>query len=539
MTNLTIADPGLDAPLAVDRYIRTTPLAARPELDLRPIVDDEAGPAAARLAAYVARVDADLIAIGVDPTEPDPYEDLRDSTVRARYEPPPWEAAMPTPTLVVVADLPEADDLEPDDPEPAGRPVITDSASDLAGCVAALGRQYRANERHGYRLELAAADADADDPATRWRPLEDRAEASIFDRIEARWAFLTTRGLRPARFTLARRRDCLNVLASWRSADPVRVWLDWCAAKYPDPPAQLNALLEVCFDVAAGQDADLIAWASAHVPLALAERTYRPGAEQHEHVVIVGPQGCGKTAYLRGLLPPADRDRWFSSGLSLAENAQRRVEATLGKAIVEGAELAAPRGAELAAIKNYLTTASDFMRLAYGRHPEDIPRRHVTVFTTNDERSLPNDLTGNRRFVPVTLTGGHRPDIDRYLDSERERLISEAVHRVRDGEEIRLPDRLAASAATAAEAHRNRDDSAEDLLPELCQRVAIDHNGATAVNTTRLARAAAADGLSRSPRYWGHLLERDGWHNIGEVRHPTEGKLRLWIGPSRQDPRPA
>ena len=433
----------------------------------------------------------------------------------------------PEPEPVTVVDLPL-----PEPQPPAGRPVIADDAASLAGCIAALGLQYRANERHGWRLELADAGADADDPATPWEQLTDRAEADLFARVERRWAFHSTRGLRPARYSIPRRRDCLLVLAGKRSADPVRVWLDWCARRHPNPPPQLGDLLALCFDVADGQDPDLLAWASAHVPLALVERTYRPGAEQHEHVVLVGPQGVGKTAFLRGLLPPQHRDAWFSNTLDLGDSPQRRIEATLGKAIVEGAELAAPRGAELAKVKNYLTTASDFMRLAYGRHPEDIPRRHVVAFTTNDERSLPNDLTGNRRFVPVTIASGDRQALDRYLDAERERLFAEAVHRWREGEQPRLPDTLKTTAATAAEAHRNRDDTAEDMLPQLCEQVGIDHDGALAVNTTRLAAAAKAEGLARSPRYWGQLLERDGWANIGEVRHPTEGKLRLWINPN-------
>ena len=62
----------------------TAQTIADPELDLRPITDTIAGPAAARQAARDREIAADLAWLDFDPTEPDPTEDPRDSTVRSR-----------------------------------------------------------------------------------------------------------------------------------------------------------------------------------------------------------------------------------------------------------------------------------------------------------------------------------------------------------------------------------------------------------------------------------------------------------------------
>ena len=96
---------GLDRPFVI---LGNTTTARLEPLDLTPVVDDEAPRAAARAAEYDRQLAEDLAALGVDPTEPDPDADPRDSAERARYEPPPWGTAVSLPTLCVVPE-PEPD----------------------------------------------------------------------------------------------------------------------------------------------------------------------------------------------------------------------------------------------------------------------------------------------------------------------------------------------------------------------------------------------------------------------------------------------
>ena len=86
-------ESGHDRPFVI--LGNTTTERAAP-LNLTPIVDAEAPRAAARRAARDQEIAADLAALDFDPSEPDPFDDERDSHVRARYEPaatgPQWWA---------------------------------------------------------------------------------------------------------------------------------------------------------------------------------------------------------------------------------------------------------------------------------------------------------------------------------------------------------------------------------------------------------------------------------------------------------------
>ena len=71
--------------------------------------------------------------------------------------------------------------------------------------------------------------------------------------------------------------------------------------------------------------------------------------------------------------------------------------------------------------------------------------------------SLPNDPSGNRRFVPITLNAATQA-VEDYLAEHRDQLWAEAIWSVTvQGSLHGLPRTLMPHAAVAAEAHRNRD----------------------------------------------------------------------------------
>ena len=76
---------------------------------------------------------------------------------------------------------------------------------------------------------------------------------------------------------------------------------------------------------------------------------------------------------------------------------------------------------------------------------------------------LPNDPTGNRRFVPITLNAATQA-VEGYLARHRDQLWAEALARHSAGVTPRLPRTLMPHAAVAAETHRNRDIMIEDAL---------------------------------------------------------------------------
>ena len=187
-------------------------------------------------------------------------------------------------------------------------------------------------------------------------------------------------------------------------------------------------------------------------------------------------------------LPP-DHSEWFSDGLHLADDPKVRAETLQGRVIVEAAEMAGTTRAELESLKSFLSRTDDgTVRLAYRRNPEPLPRRCLLVGTTNTDTPLPNDPTGNRRFVPVRLPGGEPARVADYLGRNRNHLWAEARTLYHDGVEAWLPRALHPAQAEAADRHRRRDDLIEDAVA----RLDGDPQGAT------LARLAVQCGLIAS-----------------------------------------
>ena len=106
------------------------------------------------------------------------------------------------------------------------------------------------------------------------------------------------------------------------------------------------------------------------------------------------------------------------------------------------------------------------MRLAYRENPESLQRRCVIVGSTNDATCLPNDPSGNRRFVPLTVTEGDPAFIAAYMDANRDQIWAEALCHYDQGETAYLPHTLSNDAAVSAEGARHSDNLLEDALDE-------------------------------------------------------------------------
>ena len=119
-------------------------------------------------------------------------------------------------------------------------------------------------------------------------------------------------------------------------------------------------------------------------------------------------------------------------------------------------------------MKNFLTRQDDgSVRLAYRRNPETMLRRCVLIGTSNDETPLPNDPTGNRRFVVVNLNKGS--NVELYMTENRDQLWAEALHRYRQGERANLPRDLYSDQAKLNNQARCKDELLEDQILKLVQ----------------------------------------------------------------------
>lgn len=130
--------------------------------------------------------------------------------------------------------------------------------------------------------------------------------------------------------------------------------------------------------------------------IAAVGRVLQPGIKFDNMVVLVGPQGVGKS-YLSKLLA---KD-WFSDSLTTVQG-KEAYEQLRGAWIVELAELSVLKKAEVEAIKQFISKQEDSYRVAYGKQISVFPRQCIFIGTTNDVTFL-KDRTGNRRFWPVVV----------------------------------------------------------------------------------------------------------------------------------------
>ena len=395
---------------------------------------------------------------GADAADWTPTDDALEEVFEAMW---PWEPPERPPND---PGTPPNDPGTPpeDPPQPPGH--LIPEGKTRAGLIAALAWveiDVRFNERSA-RLELQdAVKAAAGHP--NWEAADDLRGAKLREMIADTCLHDGAKG--PARLQFGRERwgDVMNAILDDRRVDPFKVWLDALPAW--DGEDRLDFWLGHVFTVH-DIDENLLSWASRSVLMGVVLRTDHPGEKHDEMVVLVGPQGIGKSTAWAWLLPgEPQRALWFSDGLSFHDDQKAKAEALQGMVLVEASEMTGSTKAEVETIKKFLSRTNDNIRLTYRRDPSPLLRRCMIVGTTNDPRCLPNDPSGNRRFIPVPCAAGDPAATRAYLDEHRDQMWAEALHRTRTAKETAyLPDSLVVAQSALAEQFRAVDEVAEDVI---------------------------------------------------------------------------
>ncbi len=379
-----------------------------------------------------------------------------------------------------------------DDPEAQAGHTIPEGKT-RAGMLRALewvGIDVRFNERSA-RLELQdASDGAAGRP--NWESSDDMRGAKLREMIADTCLYPGAKGV-PSRLQFGRERwgDVMDAVLDDRRVDPFKIWLD--ALPPWDGEARIDFWLGHVFTVGEIHE-DLLRWASRSVLMGVVLRTDHPGEKHDEMVVLVGPQGIGKSTAWAWLLPgEPERALWFSDGLSFHDDQKAKAEALQGMVLVEASEMTGSTKAEVETIKKFLSRTNDNIRLTYRRDPSPLLRRCMIVGTTNDPRCLPNDASGNRRFLPVPCTAGDPSATRAYLDEHREQLWAEAIQRVRENHETAyLPDSLNGAQSELTEQYRAVDEVAEEVIGawlDANPRAVTAYQVATGINWTPDSRS--------------------------------------------------
>jgi len=165
-------------------------------------------------------------------------------------------------------------------------------------------------------------------------------------------------------------------------------------------------------------------------------RIYHPGIKFDNMLVLNGPQGIGKSMIIARLAM-----EWFSDSLTLSDmnDGKTAPEKLQGYWIHEIGEMAGMKKAEVEKVKGFITRQDDKYRAAFGRRVTSHPRQCIFFGTTNAENGFLRDVTGNRRFWPVTTPGTsakHPWDLDQDTVDQ---IWAEAIVLYNNGEPLFLP----------------------------------------------------------------------------------------------------
>lgn len=198
-----------------------------------------------------------------------------------------------------------------------------------------------------------------------------------------------------------------------------------------------------------------------------AARIFSPGIKFDLVLTLVGKQGTGKSTFVKKL------GKDWSSDTFMTVQGKEALEQIQGAWLIEIAELAGLRKAEVESIKHFISKQVDQFRPAYARTSEIYPRQCVFFGTTNSKDFL-RDPSGNRRFMPVDID----PSMAIYdpftqFEEEVDQVWAEAVTMFKSGEPLFL-SKEAEGLARIEQIKHSETDERSGLIEEYLNKLLPD-----------------------------------------------------------------
>lgn len=258
----------------------------------------------------------------------------------------------------------------------------------------------------------------------------------------------------------------------------------------------------------------------------IVRRIMQPGCIFDYVLVLVGPQGIGKTSLFRIIGGP-----WYKSYTGAIDNKDFYL-ALRGAVIVDLDEGAALSRSDAIKIKSVITDTHDEYRAPYDRLMKKYPRRFVFSMSTNDTEPF-RDMTGNRRYW--TIDGETQVDF-KWLEENRDQLYAEAYEAWKNG--TKLSEVPYDEALLNQEAHLPEDSWTDRLMeilrkaPDYC-RGSVEYFTTTADLYTQMFPDEDLSRLGRSQemRISG-ILKRIGFESK-RIMIEGERKNRWLLTPKR------
>ena len=142
---------------------------------------------------------------------------------------------------------------------------------------------------------------------------------------------------------------------------------------------------------------------------------------------LIGAQGCGKTTFVRRLLPVSLRE-YYLDHLNLSNKFDKEMALT-NNLIVNLDELDAIRPSQQSSLKQTLSVSKVNGRPIFGRSQEDRLRFASFVATTNNRHPL-KDATGSRRYICIEIPDGRM--IDNTGEIDYGQLYAQVMYELRE-----------------------------------------------------------------------------------------------------------
>lgn len=230
-----------------------------------------------------------------------------------------------------------------------------------------------------------------------WKPIHDEHYVALQIRLEK----LGIYGV-----TSQKVRECLQMVCREGSIDTAQMWLD--GLEWDGVPRVKRFFI----DYFGAAESEYVEAVGVYIWTALAARVMVPGHQVDMVPVLVGAQGVRKTTGIVAMCP----SREFFGEFLFGDNETEAARKMRGCLIGELAELRGLRSKEKEHIKAWLTRTHEEVRKLYENTVRKVPRRLCFIGTTNDDQFLDEDPSGQRRWLPVNVTGGDVDAIARDRD---------------------------------------------------------------------------------------------------------------------------
>jgi putative DNA primase/helicase len=224
-------------------------------------------------------------------------------------------------------------------------------------------------------------------------------------------------------------KDAILAVAAERAYHPIKEYLDNLSEW--DGIDRVETLL---VDYFGATDNSYTRAVTRKTMVAAVARIYHPGTKFDSVLILNGPQGIGKSTFFAKLA-----GHWFSDSLTLTDMKDKAgPEKLQGYWILELGELAGMRKTDVEIVKSFISRCDDKYRASYGVNVESHPRQCVIVGSTNAESGFLRDITGNRRFWPVRISGSGKKKAWQMSVYDVEQIWAETLVLYEKGEKLYL-----------------------------------------------------------------------------------------------------